>query len=90
MRVQMEGMAFMERTVPTAQKASRLHRSGSNAGVKVIHKRIHRLLSTMAAGGEYDKEEEKKLPRLESYDRFSRAPDKYSRMANVLESHTSC
>jgi hypothetical protein len=32
----------------------------------------------------------KKLPRLESYDRFSRAPDKYSRMANVLESHTTC
>jgi hypothetical protein len=55
----MEGMAFMERTVPTAQKASRLHRGGSNAGAKVIHKRIRRLLSTMAAGSEYDKEEEK-------------------------------
>ncbi len=60
MRVQqMEGMAFMERTVPTAQKASRLHRGGSNAGAKVIHKRIRRLLSTMAAGSEYDKEQEK-------------------------------
>ena len=45
----------MERTVPTAQKASRLHRGGSNAGAKVIHKRIRRLLSTMAAGSEYDK-----------------------------------
>ena len=59
MRVQMEGMSFMERTVPTAQKASRLHRGGSNVGAKVIHKRIRRLLSTMAAGSEYDKEEEK-------------------------------
>jgi hypothetical protein len=45
----------MERTVPTAQKASRLHRGGSNARAKVIHKRIPRLLSTMAAGSEYDK-----------------------------------
>ena len=52
MRVQMEGIAFMERIVPTAQKASRLHRGGSNAGAKVIHKRIRRLLSTMAAGSE--------------------------------------
>ena len=64
MRVQMEGMAFMERTVPTAQKASRLHRSGSNAGAKVIHKRIRRLLSTMAAGSEYDKEEEKEASKI--------------------------
>ena len=64
MRVQMEGMAFMERTVPTAQKASRLHRGGSNAGVKVIHKRIRRLLSTMAAGSEYDKEEEKEASKI--------------------------
>ena len=52
------GLAFMERTVPTAQQASRLHRGGSNAGAKVIHKRIPRLLSTMAAGSKYDKEEE--------------------------------
>ena len=59
MRVQMEGMSFMERTVPTAQKASRLYRGGSNVGAKVIHKRIPHLLSTMAAGCEYDKEEEK-------------------------------
>ena len=59
MRVQMEGMAFMECTVSTAQKASRLHRGSSNVGAKVIHKRIPRLLSTMAAGSEYDKEEEK-------------------------------
>ena len=64
MRVQMEGMAFMERTVPTAQKASRLHRGGSNTGAKVIHKRIRRLLSTMAAGSEYDKEEEKEASKI--------------------------
>ena len=64
MRVQMEGMAFMERTVPTAQKASRLRRGGSNAGAKVIHKRIRRLLSTMAAGSEYDKEEEKEASKI--------------------------
>ena len=64
MRVQMEGMAFMERTVPTAQKASRLHRGGSNAAAKVIHKRIRRLLSTMAAGSEYDKEEEKEASKI--------------------------
>jgi hypothetical protein len=31
MRVQMEGMAFMERIVTTAQETSRLHRGGSNA-----------------------------------------------------------
>jgi hypothetical protein len=35
MRVQMEGMAFMELTVTTAQEASRLHRGGSNAEAKV-------------------------------------------------------
>ena len=64
MRVQMEGMAFMERTVPTAQKASRLHRGGSNVGAKVIHKRIPHLLSTMAAGSEYDKEEEKEASKI--------------------------
>jgi len=33
--------------------------AGSSVGAKVIHKRIPRLLSTMAAGCEYDKEEEK-------------------------------
>jgi len=83
----MEGMAFMERTVPTAQKASRLHRGGSNAGAKVIHKRIPRLLSTMAAGSECDiRRKKKKLPRLESYDRFSRAPDKYSRISDFAKS----
>ena len=49
----------MERTVTTVHKASRLHRGGSNAGAKVIHRQIPRLLSTMAAGSEYDKEEEK-------------------------------
>ena len=42
-----------------AEGESRLHRGGSNAGAKVIHKRIPRLLSTMAAGSEYDKEQEK-------------------------------
>ena len=73
----------MERTVTTVQKASRLHRGGSNAGAKVIHRQISRLLSTMAAG-------EKKLPRLESFDRFSRTSDKYTRMANVLECDTPC
>lgn len=56
MRVQMECMAFMERTVTTVQKASRVHRGGSNAGVKVIHKQISRLLSTMAAGSECERE----------------------------------
>ena len=59
MRVQMEGMAFMERTVPTAQKASRLHRGGSNAETKVYPQANPRQLSTMAAGSEYDKEKEK-------------------------------
>jgi hypothetical protein len=88
MRVQMECMAFMERTVTTVQKASRVHRGGSNAGVKVIHKQISRLLSTMAAGSECERGE--KLPRLESFDRFSRTPDKYTRMANVLECLTRC
>lgn len=80
----------MERTFPTAQKASRLHRGGSNAGGKVIHRQIPCLLSTMAAGSEYEKEEGKEATKLESFDRFSRTPDEYTRMANVVESHTPC
>jgi hypothetical protein len=80
----------MERTVTTVQKASRLHRGGSNAGAKVIHRQISRLLSTMAAGSKCEKKREMRLPRLESFDRFSRAPDKYTRMANVLECDTPC
>jgi len=85
----MEGMAFMERTVvPTAQKASRLHRGGSNAGAKVIHKRIPRLLSTMAAGSEYDKEKEKEATQTRIVWSLLESADKYSRLANVLESRT--
>ena len=87
MPVQMECMAFMERTVTTVHKASRLHRGGSNAGAKVIHRQIPCLLSTMAAGSDIKRRREKKLPRLKS---FSRTPDEYTRMANVLECHTSC
>ncbi len=79
----------MERTVvPTAQKASRLHRGGSNAGAKVIHKRIPRLLSTMAAGSEYDKEKEKEATQTRIVWSLLESADKYSRLANVLESRT--
>jgi hypothetical protein len=81
----------MERTFTTAQEASRLHRGGSNAEAKVYPQANAPLLSTMAAGSECDKKERKEPAETRPYDdHFSRTPDKYVRMANVLESYIPC